>query len=709
MDSEKSVSDSIQRAYSIPANNRTGTLMDVEHVVILMQENRSFDHYFGTLTGVRGFADRFTIPVPRGSSVWQQTTASGSHLTPYHLDGQMYNAQRAISTPHDWVDGQSAWGDGRLHEWPRYKRADSMGYYQQAEIPFHFALAQAFTLCDAYHCAMHAGTNGNRSFFFTGTNGPTGANVAFVKNEWDVLRDSILGYEWKTYAERLEQAGVSWISYQNMPDEWGDNLHCAFKQYRRANEASSNPVANNIDRSFRGYDPLKDNPGNPLYKGIANTMPGRNPDEYLASFKLDVKEGRLPQVSWVSAPKTYCEHPGSSSPVQGGWYIQALLDALTSFPQVWSKTVLIVTYDENDGFFDHIPSPSAPSPRADGKSFAGKTTLTDEQMAFEYFRQPKPPGSQGQPQPDGKVFGPGMRVPCFVISPWSRGGRVNSQVFDHTSILRFLEARFGVDEPNISPYRRAVCGDLTSVFDFAAPNDEIPTLDGCKSRAQADQLRSVQEKLDYTPVPQTPVMPPRPAGTRPSCALPYELYVSAELKPGEKGMQLYFVNHGETGAVLHVYDRLHLDRLPRRYMVGVGETLEDDWDVSGNPALYDLWVLGPNGFHRHFTGNATRLAESGAHPEVRVYYVADRLHVRLLNTGSQPCTVTLRPEAYRNDSPWAVRLESGQSAERVWSLDESGRWYDFSVSSDTDSAFSRRFSGRIETGRSSISDPAMGA
>ena len=111
-------------------------------------------------------------------------------------------------------------------------------------------------------------------------------------------------------------------------------------------------------------------------------------------------------------------------------------------------------------------------------------------MQDEYFDHAAPEGSHSQPTPDGRVYGPGPRVPLYVISPWSRGGWVNSQVFDHTSVLMFLEKRFGVKEPNISPYRRAVCGDLTSVFNFKTPNvDVLPQLGGKQTRVQADELR----------------------------------------------------------------------------------------------------------------------------------------------------------------------------------------------------------------------------
>ncbi|MGF6509417.1 phosphocholine-specific phospholipase C [Paraburkholderia sp. 32] len=716
---------SIRRALAIPANNATGTIKDVEHVIILMQENRSFDHYFGTLKGVRGFGDRFTIPLANGRKVWQQQRGNGAVLTPYHLDGSANNAQRASGANHTWVDSQNAWDSGRMSNWPTYKTDVSMGYFKEKEIPFQFALANAFTLCDAYHCSMHTGTDANRSFHITGTNGPTAAGVAFVNNEWDYI-DGLAasvdtGYTWKTYAERLEDAGVSWISYQNMPDEWGDNMLGAFQQFRRANLASGFPVASGgapgnpyADTGqplpYHAYDAAADNAANPLYKGIANTLPGTTPESYLDAFKRDIREGRLPQVSWINAPSIYCEHPGPSSPVQGAWFLQEVLDAPTAVPEVWSKTVLLINFDENDGYFDHMPSPSAPSRNPD-QTLAGKTTLSDDDMRFEYHAYPAPQGSKDQPAQDGRVYGPGPRVPLYVISPWSRGGWVNSQVFDHTSVLRFLEERFGVKETNISPYRRAVCGDLTSAFNFKTPNNELlPTLNGRSTRAEADQLRNSQQALPAVPLPVDMQLPIQASGTRPSRALPYELHTSARCAANGT-VELLFSNTGTQAAVFHVYDRYKLNRVPRRYVVEDGKTLADSWNAQqDNLGMYDLWVLGPNGYHRHFKGDLSRLADSGVTPEIRVCYdIANGdVYADLMNTGKSACNFTITPMAYRTDGPWQVQLAGTGMDSLHWFLASSGQWYDFAVTCDSDKAFYRRFAGRVETGKHSVSDPAMG-
>ncbi|SEK09627.1 phospholipase C [Variovorax sp. OK605] len=698
---------SIRRALAIPANNTTGTIKDVEHIVILMQENRSFDHYFGMLMGVRGFGDRFTIPLPKGRSVWQQGDATGNPVLPYHLDSRKGNAQRVSGTPHSWSDGQNAWDGGRTYQWPRYKTNASMGYFKEAEVTFQYALANAFTLCDDYHCAMHTGTNSNRLFHWTGTNGPTGAGVATVVNEWDGIDASTKGYEWKTYPERLQEANVSWIVYQSMPDNFTDNPLAGFKKYRKANEDSGKPVSN--DTASPAYDPASDDAGNPLYKGIANTMPDGG---FLEQFRQDIKNGKLPQVSWIVAPSNFSEHPGPSSPVEGGWYIQETLDALTAVPEVWSKTVLLINFDENDGYFDHYPSPAAPSLNPDG-TMAGKTTLADADLAVERFTHPAPPGTTSQPAPDGRVYGPGVRVPMYIVSPWSRGGWVNSQAFDHTSVLRFIEARFGVRETNISPFRRAVCGDLTSAFNFATPNTEaLPALAGRTTKTAATKVRTDQEALAQVALPLDPQLPRQTTGTRPSRALPYELHVSARADAISGKVQLLFDNTGKAAAVFHVYDKLNLDRLPRRYMVEPGKGLDDAWSPAiDNSGFYDLWVLGPSGFHRHFKGNINTLRAGGAaSPEVRVCYdIANgNVYLKMLNGGTNASKFSIRAKAYRTDGPWTATVAGGAAAEQHWELAASGQWYDFEVTCDTDAAYYRRFAGRVETGKHSVSDPAMG-
>ncbi|MEB6334353.1 phosphocholine-specific phospholipase C [Serratia rhizosphaerae] len=690
---------SIRKALAIPANNRTGSIQDVEHVVILMQENRAFDHYFGTLPGVRGFSDRFTIPLPDNRSVWQQQGTERLVL-PYHLDAQRGNAQRVSGTPHTWPDAHAAWDSGRMSAWPSHKTPTSMGYYREPELPFQFALANAFTLCDAYHCSMHAGTNPNRLFLWTGSNGPGPDNSAVVVNEWDHPGSEDKGYRWKTYPERLEESGVSWKVYQYLPDNFGDNPLAGFRQYRAASIKAGNPA--NPPKEFTDFVPYSEqiNAIAPLYKGNGNTLPagGGDLEAMLAGFRNDVQQGKLPQVSWLIAPAAYSEHPDPSSPVQGGWFTQEVLNALTERPEVWSKTVLFVTYDENDGFFDHMPSPSAPSLRSDG-SFAGKSTVPFE---TEIFQHPAPPGSTDQPPPDAGIYGPGPRVPMLVLSPWSRGGWVNSQSFDHTSVLQFLEKRFQVHEPNISDWRRAVCGDLTSAFNFIDPNNEkLPALH-TTTRHAADAMRRRQEKLPQVPLPaaEQQRLPQQKRQARPSRALPYQLQVEANGYPRQQLLTLNMINNGSQGTVFHVYDRLSLDEIPRRFTVEAGKSLSDDWHITED---YDLWLLGPNGFHRALRGNLQR-----SQAEVRLESVPDsmRLRLALLNPGPQPQEITLARCPYGSREAQRISLAAGATHVLPLNVSASGGWYDISVTDGR--GWLRRLAGRLENGRHSISDPLMG-
>ncbi len=700
---------SIRRALAIEANNATGTIQDVKHVVMVMLENRAFDSYFGTFKGVRGYGDRHPIPLANGRNVFYQTDALGNTVTPYHLDVAKGNAQRAGGTPHTWPDAQAAWDHGRMNKWPSAKTPLSMSYFENTEVPFHRALADAFTLCDAYHCSMHTGTIPNRLFYWTGTNGPSGSNVAAMVNEFNGGNDvgpSSQGWTWTTYADRLEAAGVPWKVYQTLNDNFGCNELMCFRHWRAAIESmpvARRPVA--LPAISPAYDPTIDDALSPLAKGFGNTMP----DGFLQTFRDDVQNGTLPSVSWIVAPSTYSEHPGPSSPAQGGWYIQQVLDALTANPDVWSKTVLLINYDENDGFFDHLPPPSAPSRNPDG-TLAGASTLSDADMAFEYFNYT--PATSNQLTMDGKPFGPGPRVPLWVISPWSRGGWVNSQTFDHTSTLLFLEKRFGVREPQIGAYRRAVCGDLTSAFNFVNPNKErIPTLAGRTTKVAVDTLVKTQAAMPAIPVPAAASLPVQEAGSRPSRALPYELHTTARTDASGT-VTLLFANNSTNGvgAVFHVYDKLHLDSIPRRYVVEAGKSLDGLWSTAADTGRYNLWVLGPNGYHREFIGDTKEQSTAGG-VEVQVCYALcdpPQVQVKLYNRGTKAANFSVSATAYRTDGPWSARVEVGQVGELNWAVGESGGWYDLVINCDAAPAFQRRFAGRIENGKDSVSDPAMG-
>jgi phospholipase C len=673
----------IARALTIDADVRAGTIADVAHVVIFMQENRSFDHYFGAMNGVRGFADRFPIPVPDAPglarrTVWTQrndTSRGGPPLiSPFPLNTvQSFSHMRVEGTPHNWPDAQAAWDEGRLDRWPAAKGEHAMGYFRREDIPFQYALADAFTLCDAYHCSIHTGTNTNRLFLWSGTNDPSGRRGGpSLTNSHDRFVD-VGGhpdsYTWTTYCERLLAAGVSWRIYQDQADNFTDNPTEGFKTFRdSANKAP-------------GSDPR-------LYDLAFKTR-------LLDGLKADVLAGALPQVSYIVAPSRDSEHPGPSSPAQGADYTARVIEALTADPKVWAKTVLLLMFDENDGFFDHAPPPAPPSLGQDGAPLGGSTVDT----MGEYHLVTAPSEEKAErPELMGRPYGLGPRVPMYVISPWSRGGWVSSEVFDHTSVIRFLETRFGVMEPNISPWRRAVCGDLTGAFNFKTPNAPFPP--GLpETRALAARAAALPGRT--TPVtPAAPGIPVQAAGPRLSRALPYGLQVDEGRAAG--AVRLAFRNSGTAGAVFHVYDRRRLDRAPRRYTVGPGRVLEGVWEAGA----YDLWVLGPGGFLRHFIGDGGR-----DEPAVAVAYDPGgrRLALTVSNTGKTVRRVSVTPGAYGAMlPPWMAALKPGGTAAHRWPLAATRGWYDLLIRLDGEGGYLRRLAGRLETGADSISDPAMG-
>ncbi len=678
------IPSAIAEALQTPAANETGTIRDVKHVVILMQENRSFDHYFGTLRGVRGFGDRHTVPMESGKPVWFQSDGQ-KDIPPFHLDTKTTDAIAHPGTPHSFGDSQAAWNQGKFGYWPKYKNPYSMGYFKREDVPFQFALAEAFTICDAYHCSITTGTDPNRIVFWSGSNHDPelrarGINGTEADSEPNNLRCWIEGalpepgytYQgsalpWQTIPDVLEDAGVSWRIYQNTNDNWTGAMHggLAFESFREAQ------------------------PGSPLYeKGMQ--------DFSLEKFEADVKAGTLPEVSWILPPKNWSEHPSASTPLQGAEYTSRILRALTSNPEVWSRTVFFQMFDENDGLFDHLPPAAPPSYTADGE-LAGKSTV--DVQGF-YFSDPEKRLLDESDTISGTVrpWGLGARVPLYVVSPWSRGGWVNSQVADHTSVGMFLEQRFGVTVPAISPWHRSVCSDLTSCFDFKTPNEPVfPDLPSAEGSQKAVLAQIHRKRIEPPAEPQRLSQEP---GSRPSRSLPYALDVTARADPD--AVSLKFANTGKAGAVFHVYDKLHLDRIPRRYTVEAGKAISDVWELEADGGRYDLWVLGPNGFLRTFRGHSELSIETSAAMIQRTRVVALSIH----NAGRTKQDVSVSAGVYDGSLPTLVKVGAGKTVKREIETSASDAWYDITVSVD---GFERRLAGRIETGRHGVSDPAMGA
>src|SRR5271170_5969401 len=363
-------------------------LTDIDHIIVLMKENRSFDHYFGSLRGVRGFDDP-AAQQPGGGSMFRQADARSpdGFVLPFRLDTQRTNAQRIHNLSQAWRPQHASWNGGAMDSWvPAHRASDgargplTMGYLTREDLPFYYALADAFTICDGYFSSIFGPTHPNRYYLMTATIDPDGGNGG------PALDNSGRAYGWETYPQRLERKGISWRIYHDL-DDYGCNVCKYFTQYRDLPPAS--PLSENALRNRPFYELL-----------------------------WDLRRGNIPQVTWVVPPSMLSEHP-DYLPAAGEDHTSQILQALWANPSLWAKTALIINYDENDGQFDHV-APPTPEPGTPGEFV------------------------------NGLPIGLGYRVPCLIISPFSRGGYVCSRTYDHTSTLRLIETRFGVEIANLS-------------------------------------------------------------------------------------------------------------------------------------------------------------------------------------------------------------------------------------------------------------------
>ena len=658
---------------SLPA--ASGSLADVEHVVILMQENRSFDHYFGGMRGVRGFGDPRPALLPDGRPVWAQKQLpkdGGDTIWPFHLDTRHTAAGCLQSLDHSWKGSQDHWRNWDV--WMPEKGPYSMGYLTRDDIPYYYALADAFTICDAYHASVFGPTGPNRLFLFSGTSGLGAGHEGIfnVTNDGcddnpgaDMAHDdpAFAGLPWTPYAARLDAAGVSWRVYQEY-DNFSDNPLGYFPQFR------------NLDRSSRAYQRARSwAPGSGADN--AETTQARY---LIEAFAADVAADRLPQVSWIVAPFHMCEHP-DAPPAYGQVLSAGLIAALAANPDVWRKTVFILNYDENDGFFDHMLAPIPATQPALGKSTVD--------TRGEVYR--------------GVPMGLGPRVPLTIVSPWTRGGWVNSQLFDHTSVLRFLEARFGVVEPNITPWRRAVCGDLLSAFDFDISEAERSDTSWLGNLPQVSDMIAQSDAACHLPAPQIQMngeapFPRQEPGYRPARGLPYDLDIEP-VWSGEGGLTLRFLNRGKAGAVFIVHGAAE-DGSPRHYTAGAGSVLEDTWHPGADTA-FRLAAHGPDGFYREWRGLGLQPAL-----EARIEWDGASGHARLrfANASGQAQKAELRDGHAQDAAARTLTVPPGAS-DVMLPLNNGHRWYDVRITIPGDPAFFRRLAGRLDGRRADRSEP----
>ncbi|MFC9516979.1 phosphocholine-specific phospholipase C [Nocardiaceae bacterium NPDC056970] len=684
---------SLQRALASPVP--AGGLDSIEHVVLLMQENRSFDHYYGTLRGVRGFGDPNALRLRSGAGVFEQPGPSGPVL-PFPIRdsaaAQRMDVQNVAGLDHSWEGGHRALADGWHDGWIEAKTGTTMAYYDRQDIPFHYELADAFTICDAYHCSVPTSTSPNRNYWVSGYTGfePAGLNPFGSMDSLGVSGSSEpagpegravtnaaynpwhAGYGWTTVPERLQAAGITWKTYQEW-DNFGDNNLEYFTTFKKVGAhllgnpglipyelqtlagfylalpelppAAQDAAVAALEVAVNGLSPAD----RQLYdRALYRSRPGT----LAAEFRKDVESGTLSQVSYLVPSEVDSEHPSGSSPAASATLLYQVLDAIASDPGLWAKTAVIVNFDENDGYFDHVPPPRPP------------LSVDSEWVA-------------------GHPLGLGPRVPMTIISPWTVGGFVCSQMFDHTAVTQFLEKRFGISQPEIDPWRRTVSGDLTSAFDFANPRSR-PTL------TRPQPTPPLEPRWTPTP-PVEQRFPQQEAGVRPARALPYQPDAHVTVNPTARSLTLRLDNTGAASVHLALYPYAGEFDVPRHYDV-LGEGTDT---VTLPTSRYDLTMLGPNGFRREFAGATDGVA---AELELSSTIVAGTrsLALSVNNRGTHELTVAVDGQRRR------VAAHGSESL----TVSSVNGWYEAAVTVDEDPDFRRRLVGHIENGQDSVSQPS---
>ncbi|MFD2036231.1 phosphocholine-specific phospholipase C [Belliella marina] len=804
---------SIQKALAIQTE-KGSSFYDAEHVVFLMQENRSFDHCFGALKGVRGFNDPRTIRLPNGNPVWFQPDNSGKSFPPFRLNIKDTRATWLGDLPHSWEDQVDAYNSGKFDNWILSKKPWNrefnhipltMGYYQRQDIPFYYALADAFTVADQHFCSTLTGTTTNRMYFWTGKSNKHPADKVKVRN-------SEIGYnrevDWLTFPEVLEDNNISWKIYQNevsiktelqgedesLLGNFTDNNLEWFKQYQirfspghinylqkvlreipveidklekflekgeveDINEANKQlgQLKNTLDyakKTLKEYSPeafdrldqrarnlhqkaFATNSDDPNYhrtETLGYVANGKSEEvkipkgDILHGFRKDVESGSLPTVSWLVAPQKFSDHP--SAPWYGAWYVSEVMDILTKNPEVWKKTIFILNYDENDGYFDHVPPYVAPNEKdlQTGKISQGLSTLGE----FVTKNQELEAGFEEKDARESPV-GLGYRVPLVVASPWSKGGWVNSQVCDLTSSLMFLEKFLSkktgkkIHCPNISSWRREICGDLTSMFRKEGNDDAV-----LKTLVQAEHMKGIHQVrkhvlpenymvFDTELVKTEPVgfVSPQEIGVKPSNIIPYENHCDLEIKEGilklnfSCGTKIFgsksigapfkvFAPSGhrnkKTQKILHSWD----------FAVKKGDHVGYDWELKGfDNDMYDLRVQGPNGFWRGFRGksNMDTMVQVKCEYEAKRFGRAGILLI-ITNLSTVPQEVKMQESTYRKTNKTIV-LKSGQTKTIGVETSKTKGWYDFNLS-DLNGDFEWAYAGRMDMNKPSITDPLLG-
>ncbi|KAK9482755.1 phosphoesterase family-domain-containing protein [Lipomyces starkeyi] len=428
------------------------SLTDVKHVVYFMQENRAFDHYFGTMSGVRGFKDPNVLVGDNGKPVWYQPTqnSEAEYLLPFYLGANSsYKSgiQCAVGGSNDWTENHNSWNYGRINGWVTNNSQYAWGHYDRSDLPTHFAVAEEWSVADMYAEFVIGPTAPNRASWISGTlnfdsqvGAPEEVGGPYMEN-WSTheceytngVPFNCYPLKWMTMPELLEAQNISWFVYRDS-DSTNDDPMYYFENY--LNSPPDGPLA---------------------VKGLSY--------EGFPLFLDQAANGTLPEVSWIIGSFPLSEHP-PHTPNSGAWMIEKTIEAITQGPLA-NDTVIFISYDETGGWGDHVPPFIPPNG-------------TEYEWALN-------PLTQKEYWP----VGPGFRLPFFAISPWTRGGSVFTEPSDHSSQLMFLEQWAAAQGKNIkldtiSDWRREHMSNLLNMFDFEKPRYDVPNLANVSFPAWSD-------------------------------------------------------------------------------------------------------------------------------------------------------------------------------------------------------------------------------
>jgi phospholipase C len=396
---------------ALDCNRTTGSLTDltrppgtndlrnpIQHIVVIMQENHSFDNYFGALN----------TPAFYGSEV---DGVSSSHSNRNHdgsITPQFKDRDLCTDDPkHDWNSAHMDWNQGAMDGFVtvndysdqggrRHLGGRVMGYYDSSDIPFYYALANDFAIADKYFSSVQGPTFPNRFYLYAAT------SFGHITNDMPGTDHS---FSQKTIFDLLDEYGVSWKYYSD-----GEGYLKLFQ---------------------------------PLYLRDYGKL------QSLASYRADLEHDTLPQVVFLETnfnDQGEDEHPGADVQMGQSWVSEQILPFLNS--KAWKSSVAFLTYDENGGFYDHVSSPAACAP----DDIAPMLGQHDVRAEFTHL---------------------GFRVPFTAISPFAKHHYVSHHVYDHSSILKFIETKFNL--PALTR-RDANADGLADLFDFAHPIFETPSL-----------------------------------------------------------------------------------------------------------------------------------------------------------------------------------------------------------------------------------------